>query len=134
MLALTSGVERLYAENLPRKKGEKLEQIAVYAGAGTRRNLNRFYQNVQDKIPEQARRVKITKPKDYHSLLIVPTVIEYVSTLTASELGKGISTIATLGKETRKGLVPLASEVNGLPPKIGDSVVEALKKSGYFKI
>jgi hypothetical protein len=142
MLALTSGVERLYAENQPKERRKRTEKVMVYAGADRKGDLKKFYERVREKIPEGARGVKFTTPKPYHSQLVIPTVIEYVSMLTADELGKGIDVIAGLGKEARLGFMHLegnladlntnlATQLDSLPPKIGKSVVSALMESGF---
>lgn len=137
MLALTSGVERLYAENQPKQRGKRTQRVVVYAGADGKEELEKFYQRVRQKIPEGARDVKFTLPKPYHSELVLPTVSEYVSALTAGELSKGIDVIASLGKEARLGFARLGiavgnldtnlkTQLEGLPPKMGKSVVSAL--------
>lgn len=144
MLALTSGVERLYAENQPKQRGKRTERVAVYAGAQTRRELKKFYERVRLKIPEGARGVKFTRPEPYHSEIVLPTVSEYVSTLTAGELSKGIDVIAALGKEARLGFsrlgvavgkldTNLRSQLEELPPKMGNSLVSSLVDAGIIQ-
>ncbi len=143
MLALTSGVERSYGENEPKDKHKRIERVTVYAGSDRKDDLKKFYENVRAKVPEEARGVKLTASKPYYSELVLPTVIEYVSTLTAGELGKGIDVIARLGKEARLGFAHLGgslttldanlkAQLDGLPPKIGKSVVGALMESGLI--
>lgn len=104
----------------------------VYAGAKTKRELNKFYERVRERIPEGARGVKFSPPEPYHSQLVLPTVGDFVSTLTAGELGKGIDVIAGLGKEVKLGFAHLGTKLDGLPPKMGESLVSALMKSGYI--
>lgn len=143
MLALTSGVERLYAENQPKEKRGRTERVMVYAGADRSADLKRFYESVRTNVPEGARDVRLSPSKPYRSRLLLPTVSEYVSTLTAGELGKGIDVIAGLDKEARLGFVHLGAalttldanlktQLEGLPPKIGKSVVSALVESGFL--
>jgi hypothetical protein len=105
----------------------------VYAGAETKGELNKFYERVREKIPEGARGVKFTPPKPYNSQIVLPTVSEFVSTLTAGELGKGIDVIAGLGKEVKLGFAHLGTKLDGLPPKMGESVINALKELGYIQ-
>ncbi len=154
MLALTSGVERLYAKNLPPAKG--IQKVAVYAGARSRKTIALFYQSVKEEIPENAIDVHITNLEPYNSKIIVPPVMHFVSTLTAGELEKGISAIGgvkeeagrglnalskdvrSLSKDVRKGFKNLPSKlteslVKGLAPKFGQSIVDSLIEAGMIE-
>lgn len=147
MLALISGVERLYAENLPPEND--LQKVVVYAGARSKRKVNRFYESVKEKIPAGAIGVRVTKPAPYHSKIEVPPVLSYVNTLTAGELEKGISSISALRDAAVAGFDNLSKDINtgfdALPsrlaesltkelvPKFGEGVVDALVRAGIVK-
>lgn len=147
MLALISGVERLYAENLPKERGK--ETVVVYAGARDRKKINLFCERVREKIPEGAVDVYVTQPKPYRSKILVPPVMSYVSTLTAGELTRGISSIRglrdeavqgfnSLSKDVRKGFDTLPSKltrslVKELVPKFGQAIVDSLVQAGIIR-
>ena len=60
------------------------------------------------KFQKQTSVSNITKPEPYHSAIeSFPTVIEFVSTLTAQELAKGVSAITTLGDKAELGFTNL---------------------------
>ena len=126
MLALISGIDRLYADNLQKEKGEQLEKVVVYAGAKRRKNIDKFYENVRQNIPKVAIVDKITEPKPYHSSIeSFPTVIEFVSTLTAQELAKGVSAITTLGEKAEKGFEDLGNKLGTVGKQVIDALIEA---------
>ena len=55
-LAITSGVEFLYVENLPKTKPKNLERVDVYAGSSQINQdiLVKFYEKIKKNIPKEA--------------------------------------------------------------------------------
>lgn len=131
MLALISGIDRLYADNLPKEKGEEVEKVVVYAGANRRKDIKKFYENMRQNIPKAALVDNITEPKQYHSSIeSFPTVIEFVSTLTAQELAKGVTAITTLGEKAEKGFMDLGNKLG----TVGKQVIDALIEAGLITV
>jgi hypothetical protein len=141
-LAIISGVERLYAENLPIEGGR--EKVAVYASAKSRKKLDLFYQRVKQKIPPAAVDVSFSKLEPYHSEVTIPPVNDFVALLNVNQLTEGIATIRELQVGAIDGFKALGEELGGLhddlktglksiPRQIGSSVVTALTESGVIE-
>lgn len=128
-LALLTGVNRLYAENVPKEAGDKKEKVVVYAGASSQKRLDDFYQMLKKKIPEKASKdISISEPTRYHSDIIIPSVERFVSFLTAGELTKGIGAIEGLGKEARAGFRVIASQLGTLDEDMKTKLPEAIAR------
>ena len=141
-LAIISGVERLYAENLPPEGGR--EKLVVYASAKSKKKLNLFYQRVKDKIPPAAVDVSFSKLEPYHSEVTIPPVKDFVALLNVNQLTEGIATIRELQTGAINGFNSLGEELSGLhndlkaglksiPEEIGTGVVNALTRSGIVE-
>lgn len=141
-LAIISGVERLYAENLPIESGR--EKVVVYASAKSRRKLDLFYQRVKEKIPPAAVDVSFSELEPYHSEVTIPPVKDFVALLNVNQLTEGIATIRELQGGAIEGFKTLGDELGGLhddlkmglrdiPQQIGISVVAALTDSGVIE-
>ena len=131
-LAITSGVEFLYVENLPKTKPKNLERVDVYAGSSltTQETLDKFYQKIKKNIPKEAKEVRITSMKVYHSAITIPPVRDFVALLTAGQLSKGIKYIENSGEESKLGFSKLQKGVGQLDKDINkgfNSVVKVLK-------
>lgn len=138
-LAITSGVEFLYVENIP--KAGKFERVDIYAGSseGKEEVLGKFYEKIKKNIPKDAKVSKITPMKNYHSEVTIPLVRDFVALLTAGELSKGIKYISDSGQQAKEGFSNLQIGVEKLDAGVGKlntninkgfrSVVKELRKS-----
>ena len=131
-IAITSGVKFLHVENLPKTRRDKLERVDVYAGASRQRNaLKTFYGRVRSNIPEEAKDVKFTAMKIYHSAITIPTVKDFVALLTAGQLSKGIKYIEDSGNQSKIGFQNLQKGISNLNTDINKgfgNVVSAIGK------
>jgi len=130
-IAITSGIEYLYVENLPKSKARKLEKVAVYAGSIEKNEkLKKFYDRITQSIPEEAIDVKITPMRPYHSLITIPPVRDFFALLTAGQLSKGIKYIEDSGNQSKEGFSNLQTGVRKLDEDLNkgfQNVVKALK-------
>ncbi|MGI0081670.1 MAG: hypothetical protein ACRECH_18875, partial [Nitrososphaerales archaeon] len=120
-------------ENLPKTKARNLERVDIYAGSSEdkRDNLEKFYDRIKRNIPKEAQKARVTPMKEYHSLITIPTVRDFVALLTAGQLGKGIKYIEDSGNQSKMGFANLQKGVGNLDEDINkgfQSVVKAVRE------
>ena len=92
--------------------------------------MDKFYQKIKKNIPKEAKEVRITSMKVYHSAITIPPVRDFVALLTAGQLSKGIKYIENSGEESKLGFSKLQKGVGQLDKDINkgfNSVVKVLK-------